>query len=873
MMESSTSTANHDDPGTTNGNNIIEQHKISPSSRESSIISRSNTAATTSPMTLAEARAAATHIHHLVLHYRDATFGSSPNNNQQHQPQQYNKNNIEHYNYRQPTMLDGNNTIGTLPPPPPFKYYDPQIRTEKEGVQQPLFTNIQPTTMERRPVKKMHRRSGSFGKMYSHHQRRMHQRENSAGLDILSAAADGMNPEELASVAAASASHQDPPNLERNLSTSSINTAGSGLQANKHHSRDLSLSAFGSLGSWDLKRLMNCISPQPPSDTTCGSTSSGTAPNNSFSNSNITLPSEIDQSTHPQQNQQHLLRSDTPTTPMISNLDQTKVSKAYTDGGSIMHPLLPNITTTNSSVPPSFRDSHHHHHYHRRHHHYHHNSLQIFSSESIIEPAVQQQTQQYGVALEPRKQPYHHPTFSGFLNTMVAPEPYHPYSRESHHPQPPHHFREPSEPAKLLMQLEQAMEQQNSIGGQKQPDIYRQQQQQPIYGLEPPVGHGEVVTTSPRLVVGQMRFPSTVALSATASSDQQQQSFAVTAPNHEQPIHASIVDTSYSALVAPKASNKRKQLDEPPAVPAMQQPPGAIVYSADAPSKSTMSVNSTDTPGSGGGKRVRRKCSVANCENRVVQGGLCISHGAKRKQCTHPGCNKNVKKAGLCSSHGPARKKCEHPNCSKVAVQGGKCITHGAKKKLCLFIGCEKQGIINGHCKKHHDLVTAEKKTAAASPGAIATPSPKSLCVPIVNCSVPTTITASVEDYSAADTASGAPQEHPLPYPGGHTRGLSIFHDMQAMEHFIVCDEAITPKAATVAVQNLPRKKEQMMGSGNCVTFSTFDGPKNDSDPSNMMDSSVQHQKQPLHNRGLSLFGDEHVSDAIISGVLISGGP
>ena len=102
-------------------------------------------------------------------------------------------------------------------------------------------------------------------------------------------------------------------------------------------------------------------------------------------------------------------------------------------------------------------------------------------------------------------------------------------------------------------------------------------------------------------------------------------------------------------------------------------------------------------------RRSRRKCSVPNCPNRVVQGGLCISHGARRKTCSHPGCMKNVKKGGLCSTHGPARKKCEFKGCSKAAVQGGRCITHGAKKKVCAIDTCDKQAILNGMCKKHHD--------------------------------------------------------------------------------------------------------------------------------------------------------------------------
>ena len=130
------------------------------------------------------------------------------------------------------------------------------------------------------------------------------------------------------------------------------------------------------------------------------------------------------------------------------------------------------------------------------------------------------------------------------------------------------------------------------------------------------------------------------------------------------------------------------------------------------PPPPTSRVSNTSTTGGsrlaagGTSKRVRRKCTVDNCPNRVVQGGLCISHGAKRKTCKHPGCTKNVKKAGLCSTHGPARKRCEAEGCQKVAVQGGRCIAHGAKKKLCSVTNCTKQAILAGMCKKHHDQAT-----------------------------------------------------------------------------------------------------------------------------------------------------------------------
>ena len=110
-------------------------------------------------------------------------------------------------------------------------------------------------------------------------------------------------------------------------------------------------------------------------------------------------------------------------------------------------------------------------------------------------------------------------------------------------------------------------------------------------------------------------------------------------------------------------------------------------------------------------KRIRRKCSHPECDNRVVQGGVCVTHGAKRKLCAHPGCAKAVKLAGFCSTHGPARKKCDHQGCTRVAVQGGKCLSHGARRRVCNYpsVGgrekCNKNAIMGGMCKKHYDRV------------------------------------------------------------------------------------------------------------------------------------------------------------------------
>ncbi|CAB9504169.1 expressed unknown protein [Seminavis robusta] len=181
-----------------------------------------------------------------------------------------------------------------------------------------------------------------------------------------------------------------------------------------------------------------------------------------------------------------------------------------------------------------------------------------------------------------------------------------------------------------------------------------------------------------------------------------------------------------------------------PPPPTTSQPPlMGTVDEMDEPSK---------LAAGGASKRVRRKCTMAGCPNRVVQGGLCISHGAKRKTCKHAGCTKNVKKAGLCSTHGPARKRCEAEGCGKVAVQGGRCIAHGAKKKLCSVENCKKQAILSGMCKKHHDKFGGDPNDNTMT------------CV---------VIGSNNSGTEHATTTSSRPAQKP-----GHHRGLSIFQDL-----------------------------------------------------------------------------------------------
>ena len=147
-------------------------------------------------------------------------------------------------------------------------------------------------------------------------------------------------------------------------------------------------------------------------------------------------------------------------------------------------------------------------------------------------------------------------------------------------------------------------------------------------------------------------------------------------------------------------------------------------------------------------KRVRRKCAHENCDNRVVQGGVCVTHGAKRKVCSFPDCDKAVKLAGYCSTHGPSRRKCGTAGCSRVAVQGGNCLSHGARRRVCCYPQsqgagggggkCSKNAIMGGMCKKHYDRMQDAEGMLVMS-----------LCVPVSS-------TTDYANYSGSDSGGSS---------------------------------------------------------------------------------------------------------------------
>eukprot|EP00591_Stephanopyxis_turris_P018735 CAMPEP_0195541298 /NCGR_PEP_ID=MMETSP0794_2-20130614/51016_1 /TAXON_ID=515487 /ORGANISM="Stephanopyxis turris, Strain CCMP 815" /LENGTH=344 /DNA_ID=CAMNT_0040675393 /DNA_START=84 /DNA_END=1118 /DNA_ORIENTATION=- len=332
-----------------------------------------------------------------------------------------------------------------------------------------------------------------------------------------------------------------------------------------------------------------------------------------------------------------------------------------------------------------------------------------------------------------------------------------------------------------------------------------------------------------------------------------------------------------SARVSPMSSQKTPaNVLHTPRARSPHTPTQAISPKPDIKSPNP---NKSTSQTSNSGKRVRRKCNVQNCSNRVVQGGLCIAHGAKRKTCSYEGCNKNVKKAGLCSAHGPARKRCEVEGCGKVSVQGGRCITHGAKKKLCCVENCPKQSIIKGMCKKHYDEDSGKSaskvvrrsiksplnknttENALTKPGGIFPKNSSTTCVFIGKS--PGTTLPSIGN-SAQSCSVMKPSGPQLEKPRGHERGLSIFHDMNAMDAFI-CDEngANSTKAGTAST----------LGVSTNVGNAGIPSHGNDSRLAQGMNGSSTNQnakERRRHQRGLSLFSDESFADSIIANNITS---
>ena len=84
-------------------------------------------------------------------------------------------------------------------------------------------------------------------------------------------------------------------------------------------------------------------------------------------------------------------------------------------------------------------------------------------------------------------------------------------------------------------------------------------------------------------------------------------------------------------------------------------------------------------------RKYLQTCKVIECTNKVVKGGVCIRHGARRKLCTYSKngvkCTSYAHKGGLCTTHGAKKKRCSSVECTNQARKGGLCRHHGAYRQ------------------------------------------------------------------------------------------------------------------------------------------------------------------------------------------------
>lgn len=93
-----------------------------------------------------------------------------------------------------------------------------------------------------------------------------------------------------------------------------------------------------------------------------------------------------------------------------------------------------------------------------------------------------------------------------------------------------------------------------------------------------------------------------------------------------------------------------------------------------------------------------RVCKHADCEQYVVDHGLCVRHGGG-KRCQTLGCSSRAKHLGRCWKHGGST-ECKVPSCINRAKSRGYCWSHGGGTK-CKAADCEKIAISNALCWAH----------------------------------------------------------------------------------------------------------------------------------------------------------------------------
>ena len=112
----------------------------------------------------------------------------------------------------------------------------------------------------------------------------------------------------------------------------------------------------------------------------------------------------------------------------------------------------------------------------------------------------------------------------------------------------------------------------------------------------------------------------------------------------------------------------------------------------------------------------KKKCTIEGCTNNAYNSGVCIRHGAKKKngkeirrRCSAEECTNFIQKDGVCMRHGAKvtkqiRSKCSEKGCTNFAQIGGVCVRHGAKtkpRKSCIYEDCTNVVVRRGLCRGH----------------------------------------------------------------------------------------------------------------------------------------------------------------------------
>jgi hypothetical protein len=106
--------------------------------------------------------------------------------------------------------------------------------------------------------------------------------------------------------------------------------------------------------------------------------------------------------------------------------------------------------------------------------------------------------------------------------------------------------------------------------------------------------------------------------------------------------------------------------------------------------EAAVAMNKKSSPASFDDETSPRKASTADTSNDVSDGTATSMNSREKKiyYCSSEGCTNQVVNGGVCMRHGARVKRCSREGCTNVAVQGGVCNRHGAKVKRCSSEGC-----------------------------------------------------------------------------------------------------------------------------------------------------------------------------------------